>query len=193
MAIAAKRPCRVCRRWFRPDVRIGDAQHTCSRPECQAARRRDTQASWRARNPDYFVGYRIQERAAHEGKPGLAVLPPVLSRLPWDIAQEEFGAKGADFIGAMGRLLIEAAKDPIKGQPVDSSLDPGPLPPTPAKDPIIRQVVDSSIDPGPLPQIPRKTRSAVRCCSTMSGWGERYGTGVSPAGLALRAASGLSA
>jgi hypothetical protein len=186
MPIAAKRPCRSCRRWFRPNVRIGNAQHTCSRPECQAARRKDTQASWRARNPDYFVGYRIQSRAAREGP---LCLPPVLSRLPWDIAQEEFGAKGADFIGAMGRLLLEATKDPIEGQVIDCSIDPGPLPPTPAKDPMIGQVVDSSVHPGPLPQIPRKTRSSVRSRWTMSGWGERYGTGVSPAGFALRGAS----
>jgi hypothetical protein len=193
MPIAAKRPCRICRRWFRPNVRIGDGQHTCSRPECQAARRKQTQASWRARNPDYFVGYRIQSRAAREGKPEPMRLPAVLSKLPWDIAQEEFGAKGADFIGAMSRLLLEAAKDPIEGQVIDSSIDPGPLPPTPAKDPIIGQVIDSAIDPGPLPPIPRKTRSGVRSRSTMSGLGERYGTGVSPAGFALRGASGLSA
>jgi len=29
-------------------------------------------------------------------------LPPPLSQLPWDIAQSEFGVKGADFIGVMG-------------------------------------------------------------------------------------------
>jgi len=191
MSIAAKRPCHICRRWFRPNVRIGDGQHTCSRPECQAARRKETQASWRNRNPDYFIGYRIQSRAAREGAPQ-SHLPSALSKLPWDIAQAEFGAKGADFIGTMGRLLLGAAKDPIMGQVVDSSKDPEPLPPTPAKDPIIRQSIDSAIDPGPLPQIPRKTRSGTGACRTMSGSGERYGTGVSPAGLALRGASGTA-
>jgi hypothetical protein len=193
MPIAAKRPCHICRRWFRPDVRIGDNQHTCSRPECQAARLKQTQVSWRARNPDYFVGYRIQSRSARKGKLDPARLPSALSKLPWDIAQEEFGAKGADFIGAMGKLLLEAAKDPIERQVVDSSIDPGPLPSTPAKDPIKGQVIDSATDPGPLPQILQKTRSGVRYCSTMSGWGERYGTGVSPAGFTIRGASGPSA
>ncbi len=143
MPDAAKRPCRICRRWFRPDVRVGDNQHTCSRPACQAARRKRTQASWRARNPDYFVAWRIQARAASEGKTELARLPSPLSKLPWDIAQEEFGATGAVFIGAMGKLLLEAAKDPFERQVVDFARDPGTLPPTPAKDPFEGQVVDS--------------------------------------------------
>jgi hypothetical protein len=64
--------------------------------------------------------------------------------LPWDLAQEEFGAKGADFIGAMGKLLLEAAKDQFEGQVVDSSTDPVTLPPTLAKDPFKSQVIDFS-------------------------------------------------
>jgi hypothetical protein len=32
----------------------------------------------------------------------------------WDLAQDEFGVKGADFIGVMGRLLLEAAQDQFK-------------------------------------------------------------------------------
>ena len=64
--------------------------------------------------------------------------------LPWDLAQEEFGAKGADFIGAMGKLLIEAVKDPFEGQLIDSSIDPETLPPTLAKDAFKSQVIDSS-------------------------------------------------
>ena len=32
---ARKRPCRVCRRWFQPDARLGDRQKTCGDPECK--------------------------------------------------------------------------------------------------------------------------------------------------------------
>jgi len=144
MPDACKRPCRICRRWFRPDVRVGDGQHVCSRPECQAIRRKQTQASWRARNPGYSIAWRIQARAASERKPEPVRLPAPLSTLPWDLAQEEFGAKGADFIGAMGKLLLEAAKDPFEGQLIDSSIDPETLPPTLAKDAFKSQVIDSS-------------------------------------------------
>ena len=35
MPEARKRPCTICRRWFRPDPRVGDRQHACGKPECQ--------------------------------------------------------------------------------------------------------------------------------------------------------------
>ena len=144
MPNSAKRPCRICRRWFRPDVRVGIRQRACSRLECQAARRKKTQAAWRARNPDYLVAWRIQARAGSERPPEPLRLPPPLSNLPWDIAQDEFGVKGADFIGAMGALLLQAAKDQFEEQLVDSSRDPGTLPLTPAKDQFQAQLVDSA-------------------------------------------------
>jgi hypothetical protein len=145
MSIPAKRPCRICRRWFRPDVRVGARQHTCSRPECQAARRKKTQAAWRTRNPGYSVAWRIQARAESARAPGPSLrLPSPLSNLPWDMAHEEFSRKGADFIGAMGALLLQAAKDQFEGQVVDSSRDPGTLPPSPAKDQFQTQLIDSA-------------------------------------------------
>ena len=52
-------------------------------------------------------------------------LPEPLSRLPWDVAQDEFGAKGADFIGVMGTLLLRAAQDQFVAQVVDSGLVSG--------------------------------------------------------------------
>lgn len=39
------------------------------------------------------------------------VLPPPLSRLPWDIAQETFGVVGSDFLGHLGRVLLTTAQD----------------------------------------------------------------------------------
>jgi hypothetical protein len=71
-------------------------------------------------------------------------LPSPLSTLPWDIAQEEFGIKGADFIGVMGTLLLQATKDQFEEQVVDSSRDPATLPPTPTKDQLQAQIVDST-------------------------------------------------
>jgi hypothetical protein len=71
-------------------------------------------------------------------------LPHPLSNLPWDIAQDEFGLKGADFIGAMGAVLLQAAKNQLKGQAVDSPGDRVTLPLVPAKNQFQAQVVDSS-------------------------------------------------
>jgi hypothetical protein len=119
MSIPSKRPCSICRRWFRPDVRVGSRQHTCNRPECQEARRKKTQASWRKRNPGYARAFRIQSRSETKPPPKIKHLPTPLSDLPWDIAQEAFGLEGASFIGIMCALMLRSVKDQIKRQPVD--------------------------------------------------------------------------
>jgi hypothetical protein len=128
-----KRPCRICRRWFVADRRVGRRQRACSASACQIARRARTQASWRRRNPDYFIAHRVQRRRlkaddAQGGVPPL-VLPPPLSQLPWDLAQEEFGVAGTDFLGHLGRVLLEAAQDQKTVQVIDSKGDPVRLPP----------------------------------------------------------------
>lgn len=145
MPNAAKRPCRICRRWFRPDRRVGSRQHACGRPECQISRRKKTQASWRVRNPDYFIAWRIQARhaVATQSKPATR-LPPPLSHLPWDIARDAFGSKGACFVGMMGSLMLKSAKDQFRVQTVDYARDPGSLPRLPAKDQFNRQLIDST-------------------------------------------------
>jgi hypothetical protein len=144
MPDAKKKPCRICRRWFRPDVRVGSRQHTCNRPECQVARRKRTQANWCARNLDYFTARRIQARDRGERTPEPLRLPSPLASLPWDIAQTELGPKGADFVGIMGALLLRATKDQFKGQVVDKSTDPGTLPPDSAQDQFVAQIIDSA-------------------------------------------------
>jgi hypothetical protein len=120
------RPCRICHHWFAPDPRVGDRQRVCSSPACQAERRKQTQASWRSRNPDYFAARRLKQRAAMvlpppaPPPPPLRV-PPPLDRLPWDIAQDEFGVQGADFLGIFGRLLLGAGQDQRRVEVADSS------------------------------------------------------------------------
>jgi len=113
MPVTRKRPCCICHRWFRPDNRIGSRQRACSRPACQALRRRRKQATWRARNPDYFAGRRIQARMAVDPPPEPLRLPSPLNRLPWEIAQSELGVQGADFISGMGALLVHSAHSRI--------------------------------------------------------------------------------
>ena len=52
---------------------------------------------------------------------------PPLKRLPWDIAQSEFGAQGADFMGIMGTLLLRAAQSQFAVQVTDFKDDGGTL------------------------------------------------------------------
>lgn len=70
----------------------------------------------------------MQAAEAQGGVPPL-VLPPPLSQLPWDLAQQEFGVAGTDFIGHLGRVLLAAAQDQKASQVVDSIGEPVRLPP----------------------------------------------------------------
>jgi hypothetical protein len=130
-----KKPCRICRRWFQPDARVGDRQRVCSREECQAARRKRTQAAWRERNPDYANAWRLQQRCAG-GDPDPPRVPPPLTRLPWDLAKDQFGAQGTEILGCFGRLLVRYAKDQMRTQPPGIPGESPRLPPDPPKDEI---------------------------------------------------------
>lgn len=140
--MARKRPCRICRRWFRPDPRVGERQRACSRPECQRERRRRDQASWRARNPDYRTRRVLEERArqarkaeaasARSGTRGGAVvgrpepqwMPRELGQVPWDFVQDEIGVQVTDGIGVVARLLVARVKDERRSKVFGSTGDP---------------------------------------------------------------------
>lgn len=132
MADARKRPCRICRRWFRPDNRVGDRQRACGKAGCQEARRQKTQASWRARNPGYATAHRIVHRNQDETAEPLRT-PPPLNRLPWDLAKDQFGGQGTDFIGVLGTLMLRTAKDQFKAYLSDPQRLGGTLPSRPEK------------------------------------------------------------
>jgi len=129
MPKAGKKPCRICRRWFRPDARVGERQRACGRPECQAARRQKTQSDWRKRNPDYPISWRLDQRAAQTPPPEPLCFPAPLNQPPWEFAKDQFGRQGADFIGVMSALIVRAAKDQIQPYLADPSGLPSRLPP----------------------------------------------------------------
>src|SRR5258708_11634361 len=129
MPAPRKRPCSICRRWFRPDARVGDRQHACGKAECQSRRRQKTQASWRHRNLGYAMAYRIDQRAAQTQLVAEPLrLPAPLNQLPWEFAKDQFGPQGADFIGLMGALIVRSAKDQIRPYLLDPTRLPSTLP-----------------------------------------------------------------
>jgi hypothetical protein len=70
----------------------------------------------------------MQARKGQTKPPEPLRLPEPLSQLPWDVAQDEFGVQGADFIGVMGALILKTAKDQFRAYPVDFKAVTGPLP-----------------------------------------------------------------
>src|SRR6201998_4995391 len=133
MPHARKKPCCICRRWFRPDPRIGLRQRSCRNPDCEVAGGRKKQKQWRECNPDYFIARRILDRGKTDRAPEPLRLPPPLSQLPWDIAQFEFGVKGTDFIGVLGTVLLRGAQSQVECYLTDSAGLSGTLPPSPGQ------------------------------------------------------------
>ena len=131
MRKAGKRPCSICRQWFRPEPRVRNRQHACGKPECQALRRQKTQASWRRRNRGYALARRIDQRAAQPSEP--LRMPAPLDQLPWDVAKDQFGPQGTDFIAVMGALIVRSAKDQWAAYRIDPARLPGTLPLPPRK------------------------------------------------------------
>jgi hypothetical protein len=130
-----KRPCRYCGKWFWPDRRVGPRQRACSDEECQCKRRAETQASWRHRNPEYAVAYRMQIRAAQvEDDRSAAGHPPPLDRLPWDLAKDQFTALGCEFIEVLAQLLLARAKDEIRSEVAKITRENAGHPPPAEKD-----------------------------------------------------------
>jgi hypothetical protein len=113
-----KHPCRICRRWFYPDPRAGERQRACSNPVCQAVRRYKTQANWRVENPSYAAAYRIDQRH-NTLDPEPVRMPAPCNQLPWDLAKDQFGSKGADFIALACALLRRTTKDQSASYAID--------------------------------------------------------------------------
>jgi hypothetical protein len=125
MVTSRRRRCAICHRGFTEDPRIGNRQKVCGRPECQTARRQQTQAGWRRRHPGYFIQWRAKKRAELNASEAVDPprVPPPLSQLPWEMAQEEFGVMGADFIASLGRIVVGHAKDQILAKVAEISAE----------------------------------------------------------------------
>src|SRR5437667_7487963 len=98
MPDARKKPCCICRRWFRPDPRTGSRQRACRNAECQSARRKKKQKQWRERYPEYFTTRRILDRGKVGRIPETLWLPPTMRQLPADSEKTEYGGKCIEFI-----------------------------------------------------------------------------------------------
>lgn len=131
MDLPKKKRCTVCRKMFRPDSRVKDRQRACSQESCQRQRRSETQARWRALNPEYRNSSRLTKRsvvaqAAEQDDldesgntvraPTPLSVPPLLRSIPWDFAQAELGVGGCDVLAVLAVLLARWVKDQIEAE-----------------------------------------------------------------------------
>lgn len=99
---------------------MGARQRACSGEACQKKRRAATQAAWRSAHPEYRIQRQLEQREKRHERELLPLRSP-LNQLPWEIAQEEFDRKGADFLAFLGRVLLGSVQDQISVEVVDSA------------------------------------------------------------------------
>ena len=122
--MARSRPCRVCRRWFRPDPRVGKRQKTCGRFECQKERKRQKDAQWRKNNPNYWREDRFRKRIIKPEAEAPTPSPPT-SKIAWSVAQAEIGLEPAVIMEESGRLLVEWAQAEMCRQLAENKWETG--------------------------------------------------------------------
>jgi len=127
--------CRVCGRWFFPDLRAGKRQHTCPNETCQKERRRRNQEDWRAQNPGYASAWRLDRRAAKSGgKPPVRRIPAPFDRLPWERAKDERDAQVIDFMELFAVVVARLAKDQLASHQREIAKEKAAVVPESAKD-----------------------------------------------------------
>ena len=144
MAKLRRKRCCFCPDLFWPHPRVKTRQRACRKPECQKARRAQTQKAWREQNPDYWTARRLRLRsaaakaaqqaaaAARNGRPvaggSSAVQPPAvppvpreMRALPWGFAHAELGVPATDFLVLVLKVVLRHVQDQIKAQMIDST------------------------------------------------------------------------
>jgi len=87
------RPCRICRRWFRPDPRSRGLQQVCSDAVCQRERHRRSCAEWHRSNALLDRERRFEERLKRDleepaGRSTDPLQTAPLARVAWPVARD---------------------------------------------------------------------------------------------------------
>ncbi len=125
-----KRPCRICRKWFFPDPRVGDRQKTCGAKKCQTKWHGKKCTEWNQQNPAYFKEiYLGKKLAAIDEADAKHVSFSVKSnQLPRKLIQEVIGAQHLVIIEYVNRLLSKSFQEEILCQVPEIKGEPCGLP-----------------------------------------------------------------
>ncbi len=124
MQICKKRPCRICRRWFRPDPRLKDRQMTCGKKQCQREWHRKQCAQWNKDNPEYFksdyLGKKLAAAKDKESGPKTCRAGPsknhITPGLPVRQIQDLIGREHLVIMLYNNQLLYRRFKEMIRSQ-----------------------------------------------------------------------------
>ncbi len=128
-----KRPCRICRKWFSPDPRVGERQKTCGRQDCQNKWHAKKCVEWNSKNSPYFREIYLSKKLASVvtgtetakvqtppdkgGKRAIAApYFPKSSPIPCNLIQEVIGAQHLVIIKYVTQLLFNSFQEKTKAQ-----------------------------------------------------------------------------
>jgi hypothetical protein len=112
--ILSKRPCRVCKRWFKPDARLGDRQKTCGDAACKREWHRRKCAEWNEKNSEYAKANVLHRKIEAAKKP--ASSGGSRSLLPLGYAKEVIEIQLAVMLEYLGQQLLRRLQEVIKRQ-----------------------------------------------------------------------------
>lgn len=112
--LVAKKPCRVCRKFYRPNARVGDRQKTCGLEDCRKTwKQRKNQAAYRKAR-GYHRGQALRDKLAakeirQRKEPGQTRddrEKPGLLQLPREEIREALGAETLVVLEYLVTLII---------------------------------------------------------------------------------------
>jgi hypothetical protein len=119
-----KRPCRICKRWFRPHPRVKDRQKTCGDPQCQQEWHRRKCAEWNRNNVDYFKTNYLDKKLEVTGIPRSRLK----TGLPLGYVKGRIGSQQMIIIEHLSQLLMRRCRHLIEQQSMASGPVSGQLP-----------------------------------------------------------------
>jgi hypothetical protein len=114
-AYTRKRPCSVCRCWFRPHPRLKDRQRTCGDPECKKEWHRRKCAQWNKRNNDCFKINYLQKKLESQAT-NIQIKNRLKTGLPQQYVQEVIGMQILVIMEYLTQLMVQRFQEVIKIQ-----------------------------------------------------------------------------
>ena len=121
---SGKRPCCICRKWFKPDVRQKGRQRTCGRSACKTELHRRHCQKWNKKNGEYVKNNHLGKKLdkikkkiskefrpstpPHEHPPPNHLARPVL---PYEILENEYGTRNMIIIQYVAWQILKQSCD----------------------------------------------------------------------------------
>jgi hypothetical protein len=122
-----KHPCRICRKWFIPNPRVGDRQKTCGSDECKQKWHNKKCAQWNRKNRATFQTNYLDKKLQAVKNQGNSPDKPLLQvpqsgqppKLPQELIQEVIGAQEFVIAQYLSQVLLRSVQEVIRSQRSD--------------------------------------------------------------------------